>query len=297
MGKEAKIIILLLVFLFLFAACGTDDALVEPTVILSETTPNPTNIPTPTQVTETPKPEPTVIILTLPPASPTPEATVGITTAQSRHKVEADVYIYDQPIKTNLYSNTYEGKSDLYRCYVQAQPIMDFLDIEYNYDIEGNYLSLDSEEYGEHTFDLGEVALIIDKELYVQFVYFRVYTDGSLKQEDTSAVYLYTPYYIRDDIPYTLEECYEMLDDELTAEDIEYMKTSTSEDRIMMHFGFGMWIRNNWIYPNIFLCEVFNDSGISHPDDMSVIIIEGYYLYLNGMPCGMDDVLKSLGWN
>ena len=91
--------------------------------------------------------------------------------------------------------------------------------------------------------------------------------------------------FTRTDIPATLEECYAALDtllDEATKEDI---KTSSGDELIgNYHFGLGMWIRNNWIYPAADkIAKVFLDAGIDHPDDMSSIILEGYRSYLNGL--------------
>ena len=49
-------------------------------------------------------------------------------------------------------------------------------------------------------------------------------------------------------IPKTKEECFALLDKELSDEDKRYL--IEDEDAAMdVHFTLGMWIRNNWIYP------------------------------------------------
>ena len=85
-------------------------------------------------------------------------------------------------------------------------------------------------------------------------------------------------------IPATLEEAYKALDELLDPEDIEYIKNLTEDDIISMHFGLGMWIRNNWLYPtNSNLTKSLRklNPSFGHPDDMSHFILTGYYHYLN----------------
>ncbi|ESU25639.1 hypothetical protein FLJC2902T_30690 [Flavobacterium limnosediminis JC2902] len=48
-----------------------------------------------------------------------------------------------------------------------------------------------------------------------------------------------------------------------------------------MHFGFGMWLRNNWgLWGGSRFSNYFNDLGIYHADDMSGIILTSYARYL-----------------
>lgn len=48
-------------------------------------------------------------------------------------------------------------------------------------------------------------------------------------------------------IPRTKTECFEILDETLSQEDKQAI--AQMEDTIDLHFSLGMWIRNNWIYP------------------------------------------------
>lgn len=57
---------------------------------------------------------------------------------------------------------------------------------------------------------------------------------------------------------------------------------SEEEFTVNTHFGFGMWIRNNWnLWGGSRLSIYFNQKGIHHPDDMSGIILVSYHRHLN----------------
>ncbi|MDR0767715.1 MAG: hypothetical protein LBE57_04680 [Methanosarcinales archaeon] len=88
------------------------------------------------------------------------------------------------------------------------------------------------------------------------------------------------------DIPATLDDCYKALDYLLDEEIKEEIKNKSTDELFLYHFGLGMWIRNNWIYPapNSRITKVFLDLGYDHPDDMSHEIIRGYHYYLNDIP-------------
>ena len=92
-------------------------------------------------------------------------------------------------------------------------------------------------------------------------------------------------------LPKTKEECFAILDEMLTEEDKQSIVEM--EDTIDLHFGLGMWIRNNWIYPQEQedvekLLKQFDDSGngnedmplFIHPDDYSSTILDAYQEYL-----------------
>jgi hypothetical protein len=71
-------------------------------------------------------------------------------------------------------------------------------------------------------------------------------------------------------IPATPEEAYALLDAKLTAD--EKNKLLQAEDSTDFHFGLGLWIRNNWIYPdNGVNCSRFfgEDNWFVDPDDFS----------------------------
>ena len=90
-------------------------------------------------------------------------------------------------------------------------------------------------------------------------------------------------------IPKTKQECFEILDGMLSQEDKDAI--AEMEDTIDLHFGLGMWIRNNWIYPQSdeaveALLRQFDDDAdddmplFIHPDDYSSMILDAYQEYL-----------------
>lgn len=84
-------------------------------------------------------------------------------------------------------------------------------------------------------------------------------------------------------IPKTNRECYALLDEMLSEEDKQYIiEKGTNE----LHFTLGLWIRNNWLYPQSQedteeLMKAFGKNAqFYHPDDFSSIILEAYLRHL-----------------
>lgn len=86
--------------------------------------------------------------------------------------------------------------------------------------------------------------------------------------------------------PKNLNDCFLIMDKELSDEIKQQLKNSSEDDILDMHFGFGMWVRNNLIYKydiearDLFPIEKF-PYNCMHEDDMSEKIIEQYIKYLN----------------
>ena len=84
-------------------------------------------------------------------------------------------------------------------------------------------------------------------------------------------------------IPKTNRECYALLDEMLSEEDKQAI---IEKDVIELHFTLGLWIRNNWLYPQTqeeteeLLKSFGKDSMFYHPDDYSSIILEAYRKHL-----------------
>ena len=70
----------------------------------------------------------------------------------------------------------------------------------------------------------------------------------------------------------------------LKPRDIQRLKELQSPDEMSKyHFGFGMYLRNNWgLWGGSRLQKYFFDRGISHPDNMSGIILKHYYDWTHG---------------
>ena len=210
--------------------------------------------------------------------------------------IRINVYVNDTLMDVKAYDDNpppVEGPNN-FGNFTQAGSIMDFLGISYEIDEAKDSITLTSEQYGTMDFSYRTDTRTFDGELYMHFYHFRVYTDGSLKQDDYASMYLYTGDYERTDLPETLEECYVMLDEILDPEDIQYLRNATDEDLAMQHFGLGLWIRNNWLYPTQSkLAELLFENGVSDIDSMSSLILRGYVAYLNGQPCGLKDMLPK----
>ena len=94
-------------------------------------------------------------------------------------------------------------------------------------------------------------------------------------------------------IPKTKEEAFALLDAMLN--DDEKKTIMEKDDVFFIHFSFGAWIRNNWIYPlnekerESFL-RMFEEDEESrkylffyHPDSMTSFIIDKYTEYLKNL--------------
>jgi hypothetical protein len=91
--------------------------------------------------------------------------------------------------------------------------------------------------------------------------------------------------------PKTLEECYDFFD---KIEDInDFIKMSEDSAIPMIHFTFGMWVRNNFgLWTGGELKDYFESLGIQHPDDMSGIILTSYHRLKNNKPIQLEDQVE-----
>lgn len=95
-------------------------------------------------------------------------------------------------------------------------------------------------------------------------------------------------------IPKNIEECFSELDKILKPKDIQTIKNLKEENEISgYHHGLGTYLRNNWyLWGGSRLSEYFNKLGIYHPDDMSSIILNSYFRYLNHQDIKLDEQIK-----
>ena len=84
--------------------------------------------------------------------------------------------------------------------------------------------------------------------------------------------------------PRTKKECFAQLDEMLSETDKQAI--IEAKDFIGFHYTLGLWIRNNWLYPQSLeeTEELLKDFGedplFCHPDDQSSIILKAYRKYL-----------------
>jgi hypothetical protein len=85
-------------------------------------------------------------------------------------------------------------------------------------------------------------------------------------------------------IPKDLGECFVELDKLLPEIDRKEMQAlSRRENMIGYHLDLGMWMRNNWgLWGGSRLQKYFNDHGVTHPEEMSTVVLYYYYDWLNG---------------
>lgn len=96
-------------------------------------------------------------------------------------------------------------------------------------------------------------------------------------------------------IPENLNKCFDQLNSMLTTKEIEEIKIKTEEDfTANSHFGLGLWIRNNWgLWQGSRLYHFFKIKGISHPDDMSGIILTSYHRKINGIEIQLEEQIMK----
>lgn len=96
-------------------------------------------------------------------------------------------------------------------------------------------------------------------------------------------------------IPIDIEDCFKQLDQQLKTTAVNEYKSKTEKDATTLsHFGLGLWMRNNWgLWKGSRLSTYFNKLGISHPDDMSSIILKSYYRFLNKQSIDLNKQIEE----
>lgn len=86
-------------------------------------------------------------------------------------------------------------------------------------------------------------------------------------------------------IPRDIEDCFHQLDMLLSPQDLRTIKNyENSNEMIKLHFGLGLWIRNNWgLWCGSRLQKYCLQRGLQHPDDMSGTILRYYWEYLHSI--------------
>lgn len=94
-------------------------------------------------------------------------------------------------------------------------------------------------------------------------------------------------------IPADLEDCFSTLNELLYEDEIEKIRLGSEEDMAIYHFSLGLTLRNNWgLWSGSRLASWFNERGITHPDDMSGIILDSYWRFLNDKPIELEKQIR-----
>jgi len=89
-------------------------------------------------------------------------------------------------------------------------------------------------------------------------------------------------------VPKDLEDAFRELDHMLSPAFVAEFRGDSAAP-IKNHFGLGLWMRNNWgLWAGSRLSNYFNCLGIFHPDDMSGVILDSYWLELNHRPINLQ---------
>lgn len=102
--------------------------------------------------------------------------------------------------------------------------------------------------------------------------------------------------YSKDYKPLNLKGAIQYLDCLWSESDKNNFKNKPEEDAVTeMHFGAGMGIRNAWELWNseASLSKYFQEIGVSHPDDMSSIILTSFHRFLNEKEIDLENQVKK----
>lgn len=96
-------------------------------------------------------------------------------------------------------------------------------------------------------------------------------------------------------IPKNLDECFVQINTFWNdSTKIQVKNWEENEFTANAHFGFGMWMRNNWrLWGGSRLSKYFNELEIFHPDDMSGIILVSYHRFLNNKEIKLQEQIKK----
>lgn len=94
--------------------------------------------------------------------------------------------------------------------------------------------------------------------------------------------------------PTNLDECFEELKKLLPFED-QVAIIQMEKGPVGLHHSLGRWLRNNWglWQEDSVLHLYFKKLGLWHADDMSGLILDGFWCHLRNEPFDIDKQIKS----
>lgn len=91
-------------------------------------------------------------------------------------------------------------------------------------------------------------------------------------------------------IPPTLDAALDLLERQLSPENLAWVICATEGDINGLHHSFGMYVRNTWrLWFYTPLAIHFNRLGITHADDMSGIILTSFWRRMHNAPLRLDE--------
>lgn len=95
-------------------------------------------------------------------------------------------------------------------------------------------------------------------------------------------------------VPAKLDEALVGLKQMLPMAVTRSMYCGSEHDMVQYHFGLGRWMRNNWgLWQGGALAKHFRGLGVTHPDDMSGIILDSYWRQLHDRPIDLPQQILS----
>ncbi|MEP2671568.1 MAG: DUF6794 domain-containing protein [Cyclobacteriaceae bacterium] len=96
--------------------------------------------------------------------------------------------------------------------------------------------------------------------------------------------------------PKNLDECIAKLDLMLTDADKDTIRSMDEDDfAISQHFNLGIHMRNYWgLWRKKGLYHFFDSLGVTHPDNMSGIILVSFHRHLNDKTIDLDGQIREL---
>jgi len=97
-------------------------------------------------------------------------------------------------------------------------------------------------------------------------------------------------------LPKNLDEAVLYFQQNWTTKELnDFKKRTESNAVIKLHFGTGLWIRNNWVRGkrDTALTNYFHSFGISNPDDISIIILTSLHRKLNNKSVNLDKQVEK----
>ncbi|MBB5286112.1 hypothetical protein HNQ92_004272 [Rhabdobacter roseus] len=94
-------------------------------------------------------------------------------------------------------------------------------------------------------------------------------------------------------IPEDIYSCFSQLDLLLCDSTKQELKSKASSNEMTdYHMGLGRWMRNRWqLWSSSRLKAYFHNKGITHPDNISGIILASYWMYLNQKDIDIDQII------
>ena len=78
-----------------------------------------------------------------------------------------------------------------------------------------------------------------------------------------------------------IENSFPTIEKLFTKEDLLEFKNAPLADLYLYHFGLGTWIRDNLLFSESLLYNLFLENGIENPDAMSGLVIKQFHCYLS----------------